>query len=167
MNTITGFIHRNIGRVKLLILAFAFASQTLLGSDGSSQTIRDSEVYDIPGFYAMEAHQKDSALTSQIMKAKLDQTISEYCKLVIYFEKKSWLHFLNERHQPLFDDYSSVITLMDDDQHTLIAYILSISSLYLTWGKVQGAYTLAQFAINKSLEHKEYLLLVKSYVSAG
>ncbi|MBK7340898.1 MAG: hypothetical protein IPI99_10260 [Saprospiraceae bacterium] len=167
MNTITGFIHRNIGRVKLLILAFAFASQTLLGSDGSSQTIRDSEVYDIPGFYAMEAHQKDSALTSQIMKAKLDQPISEYCKLVIYFEKKSWLHFLNERHQPLFDDYSSVITLMDDDQHTLIAYILSISSLYLTWGKVQGAYTLAQFAINKSLEHKEYLLLVKSYVSAG
>ena len=125
MNKIAGFIHSNIGsRGKLLILAFAFASQSLLGSDGSPKTIRDSEVYDIPGFYAMEANQKDSALTSQIMKAKLDKPISEYCKLVIYFEKRSWLHFLNDRHQSLFDDYSSVMTLLDDDQHTLISYIL-------------------------------------------
>ncbi|HRI01110.1 MAG TPA: hypothetical protein PK006_08665 [Saprospiraceae bacterium] len=160
-------VHKALYRLMFSSLCYLMSLQLVAAAEIPTEDSQDSSKLDLIGFYEMNSHQKDSTLTSMLLKARLNLPLQEYCKMVAELEKKSWLHYLNEKHQPMFEELSMIITLLENEPTILIPYILAISSLYLTWGNVQQSFTIAQFAITKSLEHKEYLLLAKSYVSAG
>ncbi|MGB3130224.1 MAG: hypothetical protein WBB26_01010, partial [Saprospiraceae bacterium] len=129
--------------------------------------LTDSGEYYIANFYNLDPFVKDSLIRSNIINAKLNLPLEDYCRVITEYNQKTWLQYLNRNHQSLFEDHSMVISVLEKKPEVLIPYILSLSSLYLGWNKVTESYTLAQFAINKSLEQKEYFLLAKSYLQAG
>ncbi len=151
----------------LISISFLWSNFNMAVEVNPYRKLTDSGEYYIANFYNLDPFVKDSLIRSNIINAKLNLPLEDYCRVITEYNQKTWLQYLNRNHQSLFEDHSMVISVLEKKPEVLIPYILSLSSLYLGWNKVTESYTLAQFAINKSLEQKEYFLLAKSYLQAG
>ncbi len=160
-------LNNRLKKLYVYLICLLWISSTSAIEIQTHKTLTDTGEYHIMNFHNLSRVEKDSLLKSNIINAKLNLPLSDYCQIIIEYDQKTWLQFLNNKHQTLFDDHSMIISLLENNPKVLIPYIIALSSLYLSWNKVSEAYTLAQFAINKSLEQKQYLLLAKSYLQAG